>query len=236
VYLARVRGSRIAAARKLDGGTPVTLAGKLDNAWAPHVAAAGRRVMVTWIDFAGYDWDVWSRTSADGGATFAAQRRVNDTPDAREALDDTPRGVFTDRGPLVAFTDWRKRDSAARTPHRLHDVTVAAPGRSNRQADGAGGAQVSAFAPAIVAQPGGGALIAWQDHRRGPGDVLLARVRNGRAGRPVRVDDLPAAAGVNQWRPALALTAGGGLLAAWEDERDGPAQVFASVAAVSAVR
>ena len=28
------------------------------------------------------------------------------------------------------------------------------------------------------------------------------------------------------WRPALAPRPGGGLLAAWEDERDGPGNVF----------
>jgi len=49
-------------------------------------------------------------------------------------------------------------------------------------------------------------------------------VAAGRAGRPVRVDD-SGRAPWNQWRPALARS-GHRLVAAWEDERDGPTRIL----------
>jgi Carbon-nitrogen hydrolase len=225
------RGSTV-----LDAAQPVPLARKLDNAWAPHLAARGRRILASWVDFHTYDWRVWSRESADGGGTWGPERAVTDTPAAAEALDDTPRGAITAGGPLVAFTDWRKRDSAATRPHPLYDIYASRPGARNRQADGNGSAQVNSFAPALLAVPGG-ALVAWQDHRRGPGDVLIRRLTTGGApaGAPRRIDDQPRTAGANRWRPQLA-AAGSRVLAAWEDERDGPPQVFAATAPMAAIR
>ncbi len=235
---AHIRLARTSAAgsQRLDLLPPVRLAAKHDNAWAPHVAASGRRVLVTWVDFHTYDWDVWARESRDGGVRFGPERQVNDAPADDEALDDTPRAAFTSAGALVAFTDWRKRASAATQPHPLYDVYASRPGARNRQADGNGAAQVDSFAPALAAVPGG-ALVAWQDHRRGPGAILIRRLSPAGApgGRVHPVDDLPAATGVNRWRPSLA-AAGGRVIAAWEDERDGPPQVFVAAAATAAIR
>jgi hypothetical protein len=60
---------------------------------------------------------------------------------------------------------------------------------------------------------------------RGPGDIFVSRVKSGgTGGHATRVDDT-GDKGWNQWRPALAL-AGRRVLAAWEDERDGPAQIY----------
>lgn len=220
----------------LDIAAPAELARKLDNAWAPHLAVSGRRVLATWVDFHTYDWRVWARESADGGATWGPERPVTDAPAATEALDDTPRGAFTAGGPLVAFTDWRKRDSSATRPHPLYDIDASRPGARNRQADGNGAAQVDSFAPALVAVPGG-ALVAWQDHREGPGDVLIRRLSS--AGAPAgavrSVADQPRGSGANRWRPELA-AAGSRVVAAWEDERDGPPQIFAASAAISSIR
>jgi hypothetical protein len=86
---------------------------------------------------------------------------------------------------------------------------------------------VSTFAPAIAGLPGGDALVAWQDMSspRGDGDIFVTRVRRGAGGgRAVRVDDT-GTRGWNQWRPALALSSGR-VIAAWEDERDGPPQIY----------
>jgi hypothetical protein len=99
--------------------------------------------------------------------------------------------------------------------------------------DGSGGAHAEAFSPALVAVPGG-AVAAWQDHARGPGDIAAARLRAGRWSAPVRVDDT-GTAGWNQWRPALAVS-GSSVVAAWEDERDGPAQIFVARAPIARIR
>ena len=80
-----------------------------------------------------------------------------------------------------------------------------------------------------------GCVVAFQDMRAGPPSVALTRVRRpgeAAAAPPVRIDDT--GDGVSaQWRPALVQTVGGRrVLAAWEDDRDGPTNVFAAAAPV----
>lgn len=138
---ARIRRGRPEPSRRLDSPGPRPLAARLDNSWAPSAAAREDRVLVAWLDFRNYDWDVFSRESGDGG-TNCAERQVNDTPSdpgagdgENEALNDAPRAAFATNAPLVAFTDWRKRASAETQPHLLYDTYVAAPGARNHQVD-----------------------------------------------------------------------------------------------------
>jgi hypothetical protein len=77
-------------------------------------------------------------------------------------------------------------------------------------------------------------VVAWQDHARGPGEVYAARVLGGRPTRRAPVGDGGAPA-ANQWRPALAVS-GGSVVAAWEDERDGPDQIFYARAPLGRIR
>jgi predicted amidohydrolase len=226
IYAARVGGE----ARRLDEGAPVELARSMNHAWAPDVAVRGSDVIVTWTDFSRYDWDVLARVSGDGGATFAPERTVNDTADADEALNDTPRAAFLGGRPWVAWTDFRKRDSAT-APHQLHDIMGGEPEGPDLQLDEHGSRQLLAFAPSAASVRDGTVVLAWQDHRRGPGDIVARRVRpGGHRGPAARVDD-SGRAGWNQWRPELAIV-GSRVLAAWEDERDGPVNVFAATAPV----
>jgi len=241
VYVARVRGRRVSGERRLDGAKPAENAAKLANAWAPSLAVRGRAVLATWVDFHTYDWRVYSRGSRDAGRSWGPTRQVSQAPTEPgesapvESIDDSPRAALGDRGPLVTWTDFRKDSASATRPSPLYDIDIATPGGRNRQVDGNGARQVDSFSPAIVPQPRGAALVAWQDHARGTGAVLIARVRAGRGGgRAVRVQDASAAPW-NAWRPALAL-AGREVVAAWEDERDGPPQAFAAAARASAIR
>jgi hypothetical protein len=216
----------------------------LDNSWAPSLAARGSDVLVSYLDSATADWRVWARASSDGGATWAAEQAVNDAPPLQadafgvpqsESIGESPASALTARGPLVAFTDFRKHDGAS-AAHELFDTRATLPGLRNLQVDPHGSAQIDTFWPAIVALPGGSAIVAWQDHLRGPGDIVAARVTPlaGARSREVRVDDT-GTAGWNQWRPALALTSRR-VVAAWEDERDGPAQIYAARARPARIR
>ena len=235
VRVAIVRGGRAEASRRLDEGAPVPLAAKLHNAWAPSVAVRGRRVLVSWIDFRTYDWRVYARSSPDGGASFGAERTLSPPSDV-EVLDDSPRAAIGPRGDLVAFTDWRKRVGTAQRPHQVYDTLLSAPGGAVGRVDDHGSRQVSTFSPWPVALAGGGALVAFQDASRGVNAVRVARMTGGgrRRGTPSAVSDAGAAPW-NQWRPALALVPGGSALTAWEDERDGPSQVFAARAPVGRI-
>ena len=219
-----VYGARAGArAERLDTEAPVELAEQLDNSWAPSVAAQGSRVVVTWADFANYKWDILARTSSDGAASFGAPVRVNDSPDAAEALDDTPRAAFRGGNAFVAWTDFRKRGGLAASP--LYDIYGAGVGggRSpNRQLDDDGARPVPAFAPALARLPGGGIAVAWQSHRGPTADIRVGRL----GGRSRRADDA-GTRNVNSWRPAVVRRSGRRVLVAWEDDRDGPSNVFA---------
>jgi hypothetical protein len=234
VYYARVERGVPGRSRRVDEGGPVPLAAKLDHAWAPRVAVRGKRVLVAWIDFQNYDWGVFSRASADGGASFGPQVRVTDNAEddpsttadeQREELADSPDPAFLAKGePVVAWADWRKRDSAATAPHQQYDVFAAAPGAPNFQVDPHGAQQVSTFAPSMCAS-GPDALIAFQDASRAQSQIRLVRVRGRRAGRTaLRVDDGGSRAG-NAYRPRLACSRGR-VTAVFETERDGPTQVY----------
>ena len=226
VFYARVGGP----SQRLDTGEPAPLATKFDNSWAPSVASRGRRVLVTWIDFLNYDWDVFSRLSTDSGRSWKDQQLVNDTSDENEELADTPRAALTAEGELVAWTDWRKRPSSATKPHQMYDTFMSVPGKDNVQIDPYGAKQVSTFSPDICAVGRRGTLIVFQDASKGQNDIRAVWGR----GRARRVDDGGPRAG-NAWRPRLACTRRHAV-ALWEDERDGPAQIYYARAKLGRLR
>jgi hypothetical protein len=235
VYYARIKRGDPSAASRLDTGDPVPLATKFDNSWAPSVASRGSRVLVTWLDFLNYDWDVFSRLSTDAGRRFADQQLVNDTPEDDEELADTPRAALGRAAELVAWTDWRKRDSSATTPHQMYDIYLSRPGKANVQVDPYGTRQLSTFAPDVCAVGRGDALVAFQDAGKGQNDIRAVFMKGGtKRGRARRVDDAGRRAG-NAWRPRLAC-APGRVLALWEDERDGPAQIYFARAKLKRLR
>ena len=192
LYGARVPSG---APQRLDSTAPPDDQAKtLDNAWAPSVAALGRRVSLSWTDFRTYDWRIHARRSDDAGATFAAERAVTKTPAAVEALDASPRSIAGSS--TVAYTAWRKLRYGIRA--------------------GAAKVAVDAFWPAVPSS--GAPYVAWQDMRHGVGTIRLARL-----GRRVRRTAVTH--GGNAWRPAIAV-AGERAIVAWEDDRDGPSQIY----------
>jgi hypothetical protein len=231
VFYARVGGP----SERVDTGEPVALATKFDNSWAPSLASRGRRVLLTWIDFLSYDWDVFTRLSTNAGRNWKDQQVVNDTPDEDEELADTPRAALTARGELVAWTDWRKRNSSATKPHQMYDTFLSAPGKDNVQVDPYGAKQLSTFAPDICAVGRRDALVVFQDASKGQNDIRAVYMRRGtKRGGARRVDDAGPRAG-NAWRPRLACTRRHAL-ALWEDERDGVAQIYAARAKLDRLR
>jgi hypothetical protein len=234
VYYARIKRGDPTAAERLDTGDPKPLATKFDNSWAPSVASRGNRVLVAWLDFLNYDWDVFSRASTDGGKTWKDQRLVNDTPDEDEELADTPRAAIGGRTDLIAWTDWRKRASSATKPHQMYDIYMSRGTGKNVQVDPYGAKQLSTFSPDVCAVGKRDALVAFQDASRGQNDIRAAYVKNGRRGRAHRVDDAGPRAG-NAWRPRL-VCSGGSAIAFWEDERDGPPQIYFGRSSVSRLR
>ena len=230
VYYTRIANGAAEPARRIDGGRPAPLAAKLDNAWAPAIAVRGPSVLVTWIDFMHYDWDVLSRLSTDGGRTFERQVNSNLEPEDVESLSDSPKPVFTTGGPFIAWTDFHKRESV-KAAHPLYDTYLARPGAEPVQADPHGGRHVSTFWPSVCAS-GGDVLVAFQDSSAGVPHVRVARVRRGtRRGHAFVVNDTRAPA----QRPAIAC-AGGRVIAAWEDSRTGMPRIYAASASTRRIR
>jgi predicted amidohydrolase len=208
---------------RLDQGEPAEPADQFDNAWAPSVAADGRKkVLVTWSDFRSFQWDVYSRFSEDRGESFQPQVRVNDTPADQEALNDTPQAGFLKSDPFVVWTDFRKTTTPQESS--LYDIFGAVPGQPNRRLDADGDGQVDAFAPASVGLPDGRLAIVWQSHRGPTADIAMRVLRNGER---IRVDDA-GTRNVNSWRPSIASLRHGRAIVAWEDDRDGPSNIFVS--------
>ena len=243
VFYTRVTRGVPELARRLDGGQPAALAAKMDNAWAPRVAARGKRVLVSWVDFQNYDWGVFSRQSRDRGSKFAAQIRVTDNAEdnpataadeQQEVLADSPDPLLLPMRALVVWADWRKRASAGHVPHQRYDVFAATPGAPNRQVDPYGSRPVATFSPSACVS-GRLALVAFQDASRAQSRIAMVRVRSGRRrGGALRVDDGGSGAG-DAWRPRLACS-GGRAVVAFETERDGPGQVYVTSARLERLR
>ena len=230
IFYTRIKGGKPQSSKRLDDGTPAKLAARLDNAWSPAIAVSGKKVLVTWIDFQNYDWDVMSRLSSNNGSSFAKQIDSNLEKADVEDLSDSPRPVFTKTGPYIAWTDFHKRDTVDRV-HPLYDIYLAKPGGKPVQADPWGGKQISTFSPSVCAD-GKDVIVAFQDAQGGPGRIKITRLRGGtKHGRAFSLSDGPSGA----YRPSISCS-GGRFVAAWEDMRSGPPRIYAALGSLERVR
>ena len=108
----------------------------------------------------------------------------------------------------------------------MYDTFISQPGKKNVQVDPYGTRQLSTFAPDICAVGRRDALVAFQDASKGQNDIRAVHMRGGtkrgpRAPRGRRRLRGPATPGGRGWRARWQ-----NVLALWEDERDGPAQIY----------
>ena len=142
---------------------------------------AGKTVVLAWIDFHSYDWDVLARPPPATAAPRSATRtRSTSRPKANEALEASPHAAIAGAGPAGRLHRLAQApDSAPRAElavrHRARGMSASIRARSTAP----GARHVNAFWPAVARRPRG-ALVAWQDMRRGVGEIRLARV--GRSG------------------------------------------------------
>ena len=239
VYLARSRngGRTFDPPQRIDAGAPVGLSTNLDNKWAPAIAAYRRAVTVTWADFRNYNWDIFSASSADRGATFGANVRVDDFAPTNERLHQNPAVAVVPGSErvIVAWTDLRAREADTNILFAT-SVDAGATFSANAQLDTSrAGFDADTDTPSSQWTPnlaawGDDACAVWQDNRLGNNDIFFAASSDGGAtfGTDERVDDTGDGPS-NQYNPDVAIDRRNGITrcyAVWEDTRDGDSDIY----------
>ncbi|MBI3811421.1 MAG: exo-alpha-sialidase [Nitrospirae bacterium] len=190
---------------------------------AHSVAVHGGDVYAVWYDVRNGDSDAFFAKSADGGMTFGPNVRVND--DTGKARQYKPSlGLDAAGGIYIIWRDDRRGHA---------DIFFARSGDGGKTFsknrllnDDTGWAYQGN--PAIGVSPEGNVYAAWSDDRNGQGDIYFTASRDrGRTfDRNLRLND-DAGRSV-QSHPTVGAGAGGLVVVAWEDFRNGRSEVYLS--------
>jgi len=240
IYLAwydnRNGNNDIYFAKSTDGGATFEPSVRVDDTGAsisvqakPSVAIGSNGdIYVTWHDKRNGSFDIYFAKSADGGATFGPNIRVDDSGTAYRDQFDPRVVVDKEENIYVIWHDYRHRD---------HDIYFA------KSTDGGDsfGANVrvddTAFStsfqldPAIALDRGGNIYTAWHDKRNGNYDIYFAKSTDGGAtfGSNIRVDDTGAADSL-QRSVAITVDISGNIYVIWHDDRNGNFDIYFAMA------
>jgi len=186
-----------------------------NNQWGPAVASDGVGLLLAWVDFRAFNWDVYGARSLDGGLTFEVAHRVDDGGEAPERIHADVDVVFSLDTFFVAWTDVRLRRGASGVRFSAWDDTSPQPSIVASR----GPEDSWSWRPSMLAGDAGSVRMAWQDLRSGGNDPYLATLQsNGADNDEGRLDDGPDHE--QQYAPKLAASTSG-LIAVWEDSRGG---------------
>ncbi|MDB4958635.1 MAG: Myxococcales trans domain protein, partial [Myxococcales bacterium] len=218
-------------------GNPTTNLDGAGDSFHHVVAIRGLTVVVAWekLDTTTLNRDIESRTSTDGGVTFAAEIKVNVGSGATR-FAGRPQVGITGAGGVV----WAWREQRAGSSRDIFAAAVAtatsAPAADIR-IDGDTLDQRESDFPVMIVQ-GTSAYLVWQDVSTvagGGADAMFARsTNNGVSWGAERIIDDPVSEVSSSFTPTLALdpktsVATDDVVAiAWEDRRQGT-QIFTSV-------
>ncbi|MBI3609344.1 MAG: exo-alpha-sialidase [Nitrospirae bacterium] len=209
----------------------------------PSVAVDAQGVIyAAWEDFRNDNFDIYFTKSFDGGATFSANRRVNDDPPSAggSAPQISPSLALGPSGEIVvAWSDFRN-SAVTMPPHpsatgEEQHWEAARTGNADiyfaRSTDGGAtfsanlrlnddpGTAAQAF-PSATANAQGVVAVAWEDFRNGDADIYLAKSPDGGKtfGPNRRVND--DAGKADQYHPSVTLDPNGRAYLIWTDERN----------------
>ncbi len=179
----------------------------------PSVGVSGDRVVVAWTDDRSGDLDIYYRASADGGATWSVDARLN--TDAGTALQQEPSAGASGDRVVVAWTDHRSGDADVYCRTSADGgVTWSADTRLNTDAGAAAQTRPS------VGISGARIVVAWRDDRDGDADVYYRTSGDGGLTWSPDARLNTDAAGQVQEQPSVGVS-GDRVVVAWTDDREG---------------
>jgi len=228
----------------------VTAGGTLASGWSPDgiaVSAGGAAACAPALaaDSTGRATLVWTQQTGEGPELLAARLSVTSAPSgtvtpvavASGASEDGAPSVtaLADGSALIAWPQWQGQSPSLRIQRLASSgaVDLSWP---------AGGLVVSSsalsrYAPFVLPQIDGGALIGWQDFRSGSGNIYVNRVSSTGS----LADSWPAQGTVvspsatEQYAPALLSDGALGAYVTWADaSQSGQGQLFSAEAPLSA--
>ena len=183
-------------------------------------------IYVAWQDYRRNQADIYFAKSTDGGKTFSRNLRVND--DIGRAGQLYPSLAVDVRGVLyLAWHDFRKGNQDIYFSRSIDGGQTF--GRNIRVNDDPG--TDGQFNPSLAVDDDGAVYVAWHDLREGQADIYFARsIDGGQTFSPNRRlnDDRGEA---YQFHPSLGVGKNGAVAAAWEDYRNGQADIYLAYSA-----
>jgi hypothetical protein len=222
------RSKQLRVATSDDGGkmwsqpsTPVDSAGK---AFTPKIAWSNKSLVVVWADERRRNrvFDIYARRSPDGGKTWEPEQILSVFPQQLPG-DLYARPVLVSDGQDRLWVIWvglRSGNSA------LYLSRSTDGGRRWADPVALTTDSRSVFGD-ILLRAGDRMLLVWQDMRTDRDRLYAVSSSDGATWTaPVRVDHLPADSTANTSSPTALLSPDGEALVAWEDGRNGRADIF----------
>jgi PKD repeat protein len=190
---------------------------------SPQIASDGSGgAIITWKDNRGGNSDIYARRIDSTGKSLGIAEGV---PICTAANNQLSPQITTDGSGGAIITWWDERsgnydiyvqriDSVGKPLWTANGVAICTEANEQRE-------------PQITNDSSGGAIITWQDERRGNYDIYAQRIDS--AGKPLWTANGVAicTAGNNQGPPQITSDGSGGAIIAWEDNRSVDMDIYA---------
>ena len=181
-------------------------------------------IYVAWNDRRDGRYNIYFTKSADGGATFDPNIKLNDSSRGKRKY---PSIAVDPRGNI--YIAWHDERNGNRDIYLAKSTDGGMTFGPNTRVDDTGASASAQSVPSlsIAVDMNENVYLAWYDNRNGNNDIYFAKSADGGAtfGESARVDDTGAASSV-QAKPSIALDANGDIYAIWHDKRNGSFDIY----------